>query len=141
MGVECMGGPWPWPIRLTYGHCSCCSIFFSKINKVLNDYDLFENGVVNHRFLTASFAGIRKWNILYVFLGCSSPLWLKLTMFLFFFLLLKYFSSISVFLKFIILWTPSQFSLKKSKIDGHWFTLHVTFVRIEGQFLIDIQVI
>lgn len=69
----------------------------------------------------------------------TSPLWLKLTML---FLLLKYFLSISVFLKFIILYTPSQFSLRKSKIcNGHWFTLHVSFFRIVGQFWIHIRCI
>lgn len=69
---------------------------------MLNNCDSFENGVVNGRFLTAPFAGMGKWQILYIFLGCSGPLWLKLAM------LLKYFSNISVFLKCIVLCQDSK---------------------------------
>ena len=90
---------------------------------MLNNFDSFENSVVNGRYLTAPFAGMGKWQILYIFLGCSGPLWLKLTM------LLKY-SDISLFFFNLLFyaWTPSQFYFKKSKSNGYTDSLFMLLI-------------
>ena len=67
-----------------------------------------ENGVF--RFLAAAFAGMEKWQIQILELslvnGVSS--------------VTEFVKNFSVFLKlFFILWTPSQFNIRKSKINGH----------------------
>ena len=69
-----------------------------------------ENGVF--RFFTAPFAGMEKWHtrihdLLWPSLVNNGSSVIELV------------KEISIFFKFIILWTPSQFNRKKSKINGH----------------------